>query len=156
MWIPSSLLPFLFISKSNLDVEDIKKLRDEVLTGTSFFCTSSESIPSAAIFRGNIRPPLGVFNTTVDHNQTAVIFQDIQNRLSSAGLSDRIQLFLWNDPEWRPGRDAREPTPKPVILALPVTVVPEQRSEDGKALLVLKVRAMLLPLFYFILVEIIF
>jgi hypothetical protein len=139
MWIPSSLLPFLLISKSNLDSEDFKKLRDQVLTGTSFYCTSSESIPSAAIFRGNIRTPLGVVNATMDRNQTAVIFQDIQNRLSSAGLSDRIQLFLWNDPEWRPGRDAREPAPKPVILALPSTVVPEQSSKRGKASLVLKV-----------------
>lgn len=147
MWIPSSLLPFLLTSKSKLDRDDFKTIRDEVLKGTSFYCTSSESIPSAAIFRGNIRTPLGVVNTTMDHNQTAVVFHDIQDRLSSAGLSDRVQLFFWNDPEWRPGRDPREPTPKPVILALPTTVVPKQSSEGGKASLALKVTSRLVSYF---------
>jgi hypothetical protein len=139
MWIPSSLLPFLVVARSRVESDDIKMIRDDVLTGTNFYCTSSDSIPGAAIFRGNIRTPLGVVNTTMERNQTAVVFEDIQNRLSVAGLSDRIQLFIWNDPEWRPGRDAREPIPKPVILAFPTEVVPEQSSEGGNASLVLKV-----------------
>lgn len=139
MWIPSSLLPFLIITRPRIESEDIKTIRD-VLTGTSFYCTSSDSIPGAAIFRGNIRTPLGVVNTTMERNQSAVVFEDIQNRLSSAGLSDRVQLFFWNDPEWRPGKDAREPEPKPVVLALPTEVVPEQSSEGGYASLALKVR----------------
>jgi len=140
MWIPSSLLPFLITSRSRVESEDIKTIRDNVLTSTRFYCTSSDSIPTAAIFRGNVRTPLGIVNTTMERNQTAVVFEDIQKRLSRAGLSDRVQLFFWNDPEWRPGRDAREPTPQPVVLALPAEVVPEQSSEDGYSSLALKVR----------------
>lgn len=141
MWIPSSLLPFLIISRSKIDQEDIKTIRDNVLTaGTGFYLTSSESIPGAAVFRGNIRTPLGIVNTTMERNQTAVVFEEIQTRLTATGLSDRIQLFFWNDPEWRPGRDDREPTPQPVILALPAEIVPEQGSEAGYASLALKVR----------------
>ena len=75
----------------------------------------------------------------MERNQTAVVFEDIQNRLDSAGCGNRVQLFLWNDPEWQPGKDSREPTPKPVILALPSQVVPEQSSEGGYASLALKV-----------------
>ena len=147
IWIPSSLLPFLLKSKSRLDRDDFITIRDEVLKGTSFYCTSSESIPTAAIFRGNVRTPLGAVNTTMHRKQTAVIFHDIQDRLVSAGLSDRVQLFFLNDPEWRPGRDPREPTPKPVILALPSAVVPEQRNQGGKASVVFKVMQLLISCF---------
>ncbi len=139
MWIPSSLLPFLVVSKTRLEPEDFKTIRDDVLSGTGFYVTSTDSIPAAAIFRGNIRSPLGVVNATMERNQTAVVFQDIQNRLDSAGCGNRIQLFLLNDPEWQPGKNSREPTPKPVVLALPSQVVPEQSSEAGYASLALKV-----------------
>lgn len=139
MWIPSSLLPFLVVSRTKIESEDIKIIRDDVLARTNFYVTSTDSIPGAAIFRGNVRTPLGVVNTTLERNQTAVVFEDIQNRLETAGLSNRIQLFFWNDPEWRPGKDSRELTPKPVVLALPTEVVPEQSSEEGYAALALKV-----------------
>lgn len=139
MWVPSSLLPFLIVTRSKLESEDLKTIRDKVLTGTNFYCTSSESIPGAAIFRGNVRTPLDVVNTTMERNHTALIFEDIQHRLAEDGLSDRVQLFFWNDPEWRPGRDEREASPKPVLLALPTEVVPEQSSEGGYASLALKV-----------------
>jgi hypothetical protein len=58
-------------------------------------------------------------------------FQDIQKRLGEAGLADRIQLFLMEDPEWRPG--SRDPEPLPSILAVSSDVKPEQVSERGKA-----------------------
>jgi hypothetical protein len=126
LWVPSSLLSSMIASPALLDAKDIRTIKNNVLTKSNFFCTSSDSSPGAAIFRGNVRPPV------VDpplakgaQNQTAVIFADIEQRLKTEGLSDRIQLFFLQDPEWMPGQTS---LPKPVILALPKSVVPENAS----------------------------
>ncbi len=60
-----------------------------------------------------------------------VVFRDIQEKLERSGLSERIQLFLMEDPEWRPGD--REEEPLPAILAVSTNVLPEQTSESGLA-----------------------
>ena len=137
LWLPSSLIRFLAASPSRIEASDLITIKEKVLSGTAFFCTSTESILQAAVFRGNIR---GIVST--DRNATAGVLSDIQRRLKEEGLAERLQIFLLPDPEWRQNRDqtvAQEP-PKPVILAIPADVVPDERrlrpqkTLTGKAL----------------------
>jgi hypothetical protein len=126
LWVPSSLLSSMIASPALIDAKDIRTIKNNILSKSNFFCTSSDSSPGAAIFRGNVRPPVADPPLAKGgHNQTAVIFADIQQRLETEGLSDRIQLFFLQDPEWQPGQTS---LPKPVILALPKSVVPENAS----------------------------
>ena len=128
MWIPASLLPFVLGSKSRINVVDVRAVKERVLPKTRFFCTSSDSIPSAAIFRGNMRAVPNAASPTDDSEPRtfpATVFREVQDELDRAGLSDRLQLFLLPDPEWRPNKDAREARPKPVIVALPKAVEPD-------------------------------
>ena len=146
LWLPSSLLRFLAASPSHIDASDITTIKEKVLSGTAFFCTSTESIVQAAIFRGNIR---GIVAT--DRNATAGVLTEIQRRLSEEGLAERLQVFLLPDPEWRQNRDqtvAQEP-PKPVILAIPADVVPDERRLQQKTTLTgkaLKMTAATIPI----------
>ena len=131
LWVPSSLLPFLLSSKarkSTIGPEQVDKIKNDVLLGSRFYLTSSESVPGAAIFRGNIRTPLGGINSTDDRNHTAMVFDEIQNRMNRQGLSDTVQLFLMPDPEWRLDRDERELEPRPVLLALSKSVTPDEEK----------------------------
>lgn len=124
LWVPSSLLQFLVASPSRIVASDITTIKENVLSGTAFFCTSTESVGKAAIFRGNIR---GL--ATTDRNMTAVVLAEIEQRLKDEGLSDRLQVFFLPDPEWKPSREQTEvqAPPKPVILAIPADVVPDHR-----------------------------
>jgi hypothetical protein len=116
-WFPRSLIPLYSGKKGGLDPKDIKTIEKEVLAGTEFFCTASESIPYAGLFRGNLRTRVGLVDSTMQNNQTARIFNEINEKLENAGLSGRVQLFFMNDPEWRTSNKV-DPVPKPVILAL--------------------------------------
>jgi hypothetical protein len=116
----------MIASPALIDAKDIRTIKNNVLSKSNFFCTSSDSSPGAAIFRGNVRPPKADPPLAKGgQNQTAILFADIQQRLETEGLSDRIQLFFLQDPEWLPGQTS---LPKPVILALPKSVVPENAS----------------------------
>jgi hypothetical protein len=129
MWVPSSFLPFLLSSKApTIGPEQVDKIKNDVLLGSRFYLTSSESVPGAAIFRGNIRSPLGGINSTDDRNHTAMVFDEIQNRMNRQGLSDTVQLFLMPDPQWRPNPDERELEPRPVLLALSKSVTPDEEK----------------------------
>lgn len=129
MWVPSSLLPFLLSSKApTISSEQVDKIKNDVLLGSRFYVTSSKSVPGAAIFRGNIRTPLGGINSTDDRNHTAMVFDEIQNRMDRQGLSDTVQLFLMPDPLWRPNGDERELEPRPVLLALSKLVIPDEEK----------------------------
>lgn len=131
-WVPSSLLPFMLAAKTKIDVADIRALKEKVLTGSKFYCTSTESIPTAALFRGNVRPSptrSRFVNATELRLFITLAFEEIQQRLQAQpDLASRLQLFLLQDPEWRPvpGQDERDQVPDPVILALPITVVPDE------------------------------
>jgi len=125
MWVPSSLLPLMVASKAQVHREDVKVLKERILDGTGFFCTKSESIPSATLIRGNLRLPGPVQHNL--KNSSAIIFEDIQRKMEYEGLSERIQLFLLQDPEWRPGIDERELEAKPVLLAVSKLVDPDDR-----------------------------
>jgi len=116
-WLPRSIIPLYAGKKGLLDYSDIKTIEKEVLAGTEFYCTETDSVPYAAIFRGNIRSRNGGIVTDINEDQTARIYKEITEKLSNVGLSSRIQLLLLNDPEWSPN-NRNEPSPKPVIIAL--------------------------------------
>ena len=131
MWVPSSFLPFLISSKrkstSIISRAQVEKLQNDILFGSRFYVTSYDAVPIAVVFRGNVRTPNGLVNETDDRLQTALVFEEIQERLEKddSDLSDQIQLFMMADPEWRPNQDEREPKPKPVLLALSKSVTPD-------------------------------
>lgn len=137
MWVPASLLPLLVKSRATLRKEDVNIIKDRVLVGSRFFCTSSDAIPSAAIFRGNIRTSVGLVDMTTAEsersNHTAVVLEEIQQRLEAQGLNERVQLFMMEDPEWRPGKDARIPKPLPVLLAISQKVEPTESTMEKAA-----------------------
>ena len=147
MWVPSSILPFLIVCRKDLDPVDLKRLRSEVLSGSQFRVENSDFTKMAAVYRGSFieqrraalygtasipstkATSVGETNDTNEESQSEVVFQDIQDRLKVSGLADRIQVFLMEDPEWRPGD--RDPEPLTSILAVSNEVVPEQGSERG-------------------------
>lgn len=146
LWVPSTLLQFLASSTQSIESSDVKTIKEKVLSGTAFFCTSVESIGKAAIFRGNVR---GVMST--DRNVTAGIVTEIQQRLKAEGLSDRLQIFFLTDPEWKQSRDQTQPQapPKPVVLAIPADVVPDPKRVPKKESITakaLKVTAAAIPI----------
>ena len=130
-WIPASLLPFVLASPSRLNSVDVRIIKERVLPQTRFFCTSSDSTATAAIFRGNLRLGVNVNDNNNNNNKdsTAAVLAEIQTELERAGLAERLQLFLLPDPEWVVVRDqdprASERRPKPVLIALPHDVNPD-------------------------------
>lgn len=119
MWVPSSFLPYIISSgKSTLGPEQVKLLETRVLQGSRFFVTSTDSIPGAAIFRGNLR-------SSATTNDTKVFLDELQERLENEGLGDAVQLFFLPDPEWRFKQDEVKQGPKPVLLALSKSVSPD-------------------------------
>ena len=148
LWVPSSMVGYIAASQSEISEEDARRIKSEVLLNSLFYCTSSKHMRLAAIYRGNcLSSQREVKDTSVKsaNNRTLVatndqlsqvVFEDVQRRLHSAedGLSGRVQLFLMNDPEWRVGGDSRAgDAPKPIILAVPASVKPEQGGMRGVA-----------------------
>eukprot|EP00546_Thalassionema_frauenfeldii_P009496 CAMPEP_0178929332 /NCGR_PEP_ID=MMETSP0786-20121207/20512_1 /TAXON_ID=186022 /ORGANISM="Thalassionema frauenfeldii, Strain CCMP 1798" /LENGTH=662 /DNA_ID=CAMNT_0020605519 /DNA_START=544 /DNA_END=2532 /DNA_ORIENTATION=+ len=146
-WVPSYILPFLAVCADEIDAETFVKIRSDVLGVSSFNVENWDYSRTAAIYRGNFvdreRATLydasylsGLNNSMVSlrrknmtEESSNVVFEKIQARLKDTGLSDEIQLFLIEDPEWRPGD--RYPRPLPSILAVSTSLVPEQKSERG-------------------------
>ena len=58
------------------------------------------------------------------------VFADVQFRLERAGMVDRVQLFLMNDPE-NEGPDG----PLPILLVLPKSVAPQKSVGNGAKVL---------------------
>jgi len=132
MWVPSSFLPYIISSgKSTLGPEQVQLLETSVLQGSRFFVTSSDSIPGAAIFRGNLRTLSGTMMQNATAEQTSLVFGEIQERLQTEGLGDAVQLFFLPDPEWRFKRDEVQQAPKPVLLALSKSVSPDMSSSTA-------------------------
>jgi Zn-dependent protease len=132
-WIPPSLYTSVFLSKEGrLDSLDISAIKERVLTRSRFFCTSSDSFLNIAIFRGNMRPGPSNANPSdggaTSQNFSAIVLDEIQTILEIEGLANRTQLFLLNDPDWRPNTDLRESRPKPVIIALPKESTPYENN----------------------------
>jgi hypothetical protein len=154
------VIPFAVIRNSTLEATELEILKNKVLIGSRFYMTSFEFAPGAALFRGNMRTSLGNVptvvppletsknnNRTKNNNNTAMVFDDIRDRLETAGLADKVQLFVLPDPEAallaesssrmspmamgmrRPSIDAAAPPSeeeKPVILALPKKLTPDE------------------------------
>ncbi len=152
-------VPFAIVHNSTLERAQLDILKNEVLLGSRFYVTSVEYAPGAALFRGNMRaalsslpevvPSLEATNqnrtrSSVDNN-TALVFEDIQERLQASGLADKVQLFVLPDPEAiyraeaanpsnrkstfsrRPHIEASMDIPEePVILALPKKLTPDE------------------------------
>lgn len=136
MWIPASLLPYVLASKTGISAVDVQAIKERVLTKTCFFCTSSDSFPTAAVYRGNMRRRVSSapMDAAEERTFSRSVFGEIQRAMDGEGISDRIQLFLLNDPDWRPTKDIRETRPKPILLALPKDVTPdESRIRRGLA-----------------------
>ena len=121
-WIPYTLLPSILSCDENLDPNDLKRIQEEVLLGSEFFLTSTESIRKAAIFRGNVRSISGSYQPDMARNKTKLIFHNLQAKMDKLGLSDRIQLFFLHDLDLR--YEKRPLVPKPMILAVPKAVTP--------------------------------
>jgi len=149
LWLPNSIMPFVVLSDEELSKNDTKKIREEVLSGSLFFCTGWETQKYAALFRGNFAerrkpgnaafpvvaavPPLKVqvnmsgIERDLEHNRISFeAFADVQERLAASGLCDRIQLFLLQDPEDETDNEAEA---KPAILAIPSKVKPDKRTD---------------------------
>jgi hypothetical protein len=133
LWVPAVFLPFIVASKSlSLGPAEVTGLLDDVFMGSRFYVTSHNSVPGAAIFRGNIRGA-GVGNAGSEEQPSTVAFADVQKRLEKMpGLRDRVQLFLLSDPEWRMKQGDNEAEAKPVILALSKNVSPDQAASTQR------------------------
>jgi len=156
-WVPSYLLPDLIYAKMKPDQNDLKRIKTHVLMGSQFQCTSWDSYPLAAIYRGklleknqvssvnalsgikdkslsSLSPRLDVSNKQNDEKKdeeclSSMVFDDIQRRMVKEGLADKIQLFIMKDPEWRSGQDSRQLEPQSVIIAVSSTVEPDQGTK---------------------------
>ena len=145
-WVPSSIENYIVNSREDLSKEDARQIRYDVLKNSLFYCSSSSNIRAAAIYRGNFLTSSSSYRRSEEDisglNGTLlsqVVFDDVQKRLRQAegGLSDRVQLFLLNEPEGRlrgssPSENDR---PRPVILAVPASVTPATQQEPNIILL---------------------
>ncbi|KAL7570267.1 hypothetical protein ACA910_020689 [Epithemia clementina (nom. ined.)] len=130
-WMPTRILNLFDNSTcGNLSSKDVNTIKQKVLTESRFVCTSSESTPSAAIFRGNIRslPDRSVGNSLTEQSAgdstSSDLYRDLTSGIEKEGLNQRVQLFLMNDPAEQ--IDTEHPTP--VVLVLPAILTPEPRS----------------------------
>lgn len=123
LWFPRSLIPLCNRPNRRLDPRDIKSIEKDVLPGSQFHCTATDSVQFATLFRGNIRTRVGLIDSSIRSNNMATIFDEIIEKLEKAGLADRVQLFMLLDPLWTPNT-TNEPVPKPVIIALSKAVDP--------------------------------
>ena len=155
LWFPSVFLPYVIRNPVSLDIDDLKIIRSEIFMDSRFKCTSWDSIRFAAVYRGNFislrkqkslmssyqglssKAETRITNQTSvlmdeEENTSRVVFETILERMKQSGLSDKIQLFLLDDPEWRSGNPS-QPEPSPVILALPRSVHPIM-GKEGRGL----------------------
>ncbi|KAL3911838.1 MAG: hypothetical protein SGARI_001451 [Bacillariaceae sp.] len=125
MWVPSVFLPYIISSNaSTVGPTEVEIMEKNVLSGSRFYVTSSDTVAGAALFRGNIRSKLGqVIVRTIKtedaddddddeggvDNTTAVVFAEIQERMEAAGLGDKVQLFMMTDPDTEPKMKGTRP-----------------------------------------------
>lgn len=117
-WLPITFAYYLNDPKNvlgaKLDPADVSTIRNDVLAGSKFFCTSAEYTGLASYYGGSMRN----IKANSPANYTSVAFSEIQNRLEQSGVSERVQLFLIRDTSrFAEGRGA-------AILAIPKSVVP--------------------------------
>lgn len=151
LWLPNSIIPFVLLDGEQLEKNDTKRFREEVLDGSLFFCTGWETQRYAALFRGNFVEkrkvgtgaaspasakdqvgPAGENNASLvtkdlEHDRISrETFGNVQKRLASSDLGDRIQLFLLQDPE---DKTDDESEARPAFLAIPASIRPSRSAE---------------------------
>jgi len=165
LWVPSYLLPFLIASRGlapntdgdtgEITREEFRQIKTDVLSGSGFRCDGWDSVRVAAVYRGDFvrdTTRAGVVDamggrrmmtspTLKDGDgskRSAEVFQEVQGRLARSGLEGKVQLFLMEDSEWRPGGMGVGSRPQesldgppPVIVAVSKRMVPEQGKERG-------------------------
>ena len=146
-WLPNSIVPFLLKDRKPLNKTDTQQLREEVLSGSPFFCTGWESCGYATIFRGNFVEKRRLESIEAARKRTAAsqkvnnslaisslqndrisssAFAAIQSRFAKSGLDTRLQLFLLQDPEESRNEQGELP---PAILAVPSSIQPIRGSD---------------------------
>lgn len=137
VWVPSYFLSYVVTATSNdltqktaeQDKIDWRYVKNVIAGDPDFYCTSWDSIRLAAIYRGNFKTTMknsgkNDSKDTIDH-----VFDQLQSRVAKdSQLNKKVQLFLVEDPDWRPGTSVSA-TPDPVILALSKSIEPEQATE---------------------------
>lgn len=135
IWFPLGMLPFLVAcDDEEMEKDDVTKLRTEVLAGSKFLSITSDSTKYASIFRGKFIQPIATSSpptnvTNVPMSQA--VFSSVQERLKDAGLEERIQLFLLEDPEWIGTDEDTSLEPSPVILATSSGIKPSSSIAGG-------------------------
>merc|ERR1712232_915826 len=143
VWVPSYFLSYLVTATSN-DLTPKKKTAEQnkidwryvktvIASDPNFYCTGWDSIRLAAIYRGNFKTTMNNNNNSGDSKDTKSsidhVFDQLQSRVAKdSQLNKKVQLFLVEDPDWRPGTSVSA-TPDPVILALSKSIEPEQATE---------------------------
>lgn len=149
-WLPNAIVPFLLLERVSINKNDTQQLREEVLAGSPFFCTSWESCGYAIIFRGNFVERRQLESSEAAKRRAAALqkanntlpqfsisslendrislsaFRAIQSRFVKSGLDRRLQLFLLQDPEERRNEQGELP---PAILAVPSSIRPIRGTE---------------------------
>jgi len=140
-WVPGSLGGLVVTSGKKIEQSDLKLLKEEVLDGSRFYVSSKDSTKLVAIYRGFVQPSRkSVSRNSESYEEAGLsgeVFSEIVERLNHApdNLSDRVQLFLYDDPEYSPKVDYGGP--QKVIIATSKSVQPEQgefRGTGGTAL----------------------
>jgi len=119
-WVPSSLTKYVIASSTELRKDDVVAFREKVLPLSSFSVSSYDICEYAAIFRGKFRSDPSAWPRKPTAEATP---KEITGLLSTFQLSARLQVLLIHDPEWKPSDQS--PTPTPVCLVLPASVVPD-------------------------------
>ena len=117
-WLPPTFAFYLgdpnWPVKGKVDQADIAVIRNDVLAGSKFYCSSVESNALACFFRGSLRN----MKENSPENYTSVAFKDIEDRLEQTGISERVQIFFIPDTSrFVGGQDI-------AILAVPKAMVP--------------------------------
>lgn len=134
-WVPRSLGGLVVTSGRKIEQSDLKLLKEEVLDGSRFYVSSKDSTKLVAIYRGHTQPSrMSVPKKSESYGEESSseeIFSELIERLDSApnNLSDRVQIFLYDDPEYSPKIDYGGS--QKVIIAASKSVQPEQGELRG-------------------------
>jgi len=176
MWVPSSFVPYILslngeelsssssdspttssysnlttLTATDLGKQEVEILKNDVLMGSRFYVTSFESIPGAALFRGNIRTSLRRVPSSVviGTNDCGIVRDNKGNKIKknntnqNNAIKDEIHIhdnntaMVFADIQERLDKAGlgekvqlfllpEKPIGRPVILALPKALSPDE------------------------------
>lgn len=144
-WVPYSMIGLIFNYKMKqkgpeIQKEDLAIFRTEILQKSDeFFCVSSDSMPYAAIFRGNVNKRYQRMNNSTtpanqDYHQS--VWNSINKRMDeydNGSLREKIQLFWLYDPEPQTTPDEQDLDRQPVIFVVGAELKPYYHNKPEKA-----------------------